>query len=815
MKKCTSKKLAEIDMNDHYLYGSKAATLGALSKDGFEVPEGFALSIDCFDSFLYRNQFPFRPDDYRAYSSEIREFIQSRPLSPELTDVLGHNFEALRDRYPQDRIIVRTSALCEDSLTSSMAGVFASFPDIVTLEEVMDAVRGCYLSLFSDSVIDRHAAERIESEKLKAGVIVQRYIMGDTSGVTFTADTTEMEPGKIRISAVRGLCAGLTSGSEPATTYMCDKKTSAILGIFGDRQILTEEQLSILIANAQRIEARFGCYQDIEWTLAGRTLHILQARPITGFREASGTSIDWKPEEGDREQAWGLNDDTCLPPLIAELVVETENQTGACAYSYGMHWDSVAFMQKNGYVYRRKREIPNAKKRIDEFIGRINAQFDCGEDEFDKYIRPELAALIDAMHEKYVDRTLTDDALVCYLNEAEFFMRRSARLHWRATTSEWYMGHFFRKRIERFYDAISNQDLVDMVYSKSLMSTERDKLYEMVAVVNADADLNELFRRFEFDKIIEARLERMQSPAVDRLLDLMDNYSREYGWYYSGHLEDGVLCTPGSVSREQCVNRLKRYLHISLDDYQANLVQIAENSDHLRKFGSSKCKTKEDRTDFRMALMAGEKAFLAGDNHAFYICSRKYVYVCDALRRIARTLVERGALAEPDDIRYLHLDEIRACLSHASALKELIAERKEEHRRRSRVWPPEQIGTKGADEPTDASGADLEGDRPTVIKGESGTRKDAHGRIHVGFSKNLEDDVILLLDHGHEGDLTTILGRVKGIIMKMGTPACHMGIIARELGIPAIYGVGDQADFLKQGDEVEIHGQIGEIVSRG
>jgi phosphoenolpyruvate-protein kinase (PTS system EI component) len=83
----------------------------------------------------------------------------------------------------------------------------------------------------------------------------------------------------------------------------------------------------------------------------------------------------------------------------------------------------------------------------------------------------------------------------------------------------------------------------------------------------------------------------------------------------------------------------------------------------------------------------------------------------------------------------------------------------------------------------------------------------------VGFpTQPPDDDVILVLEHGHEGDLTTLLGCVAGLIVKMGTPASHMGIIARELGIPAIYGVGDRVSMLESGDEVELRGRTGEIV---
>ena len=117
------------------------------------------------------------------------------------------------------------------------------------------------------------------------------------------------------------------------------------------------------------------------------------------------------------------------------------------------------------------------------------------------------------------------------------------------------MGHFFRQRVERFCDSISAQDLVDMVYSKSLMSSEREKIYDMVAVVQTDTDLRDLFTRTKFDRIIVARLGRMESRPVRRLLFLMDEYSRSYGWLDAGGLEDGELLKPGAVSRVQCINR--------------------------------------------------------------------------------------------------------------------------------------------------------------------------------------------------------------------------------------------------------------------
>ena len=214
-----------------------------------------------------------------------------------------------------------------------------------------------------------------------------------------------------------------------------------------------------------------------------------------------------------------------------------------------------------------------------------------------------------------------------------------------------------------------------------------------------------------------------------------------------------------------------------------------------------------------MALKAGARAYLAGDDHAFYICSRKYVYVSDALTGIADRFVDLEMIDSPDDIRFLYLGEIKTALVNGGSFHSVVAERKERYAKWSNVLPPDRIGSETSEKSEGDGALHQKTEQHQIIKGESGTRKNARGRIQVGFPKiALSDDIILLLEHGHEGDITAILDRVAGIILKMGSPACHMGIIARELGIPAIYGVGDGAELLKQDDQVELLGKTGEVV---
>ncbi|MFH1571112.1 MAG: PEP-utilizing enzyme [Gemmatimonadota bacterium] len=413
-------------------------------------------------------------------------------------------------------------------------------------------------------------------------------------------------------------------------------------------------------------------------------------------------------------------------------------------------------------------------------------------------------------------KELEPAALLAYLDEAERFLVRSAGLHWRATTSEWYLGHFFRKRVERFFDRISAQDLVDMVYSRSMMAVEREALYEMADQVRTSPALAELFARQPFDSLVAARLERMADPAAARLVEGLRAYGRRYGWMGDGGVEEGALRPGGEVSLREAVGRLRRCLHVDVAAYRRNVRAIGENGARLRALGRSRCATPEEVTLFETALKAGEKAYLAGDDHTFYICARKFVFASDALWRIGAALAAQGQIAVPGDVRFLTLAEVRACLARPEPLHGTVVRRREEHAAWSGRMAPRELGP-APDEPTAAPPAPpdaaTEESGAVVLQGESGTRARARGRIHAGFpSAAAGEGLILLLEHGHEGDLTTVLRQVAGLVLQGGTPACHMGIIARELGIPAIYGVGPRAAVLADGDEVEIRGETGEVV---
>jgi phosphohistidine swiveling domain-containing protein len=101
------------------------------------------------------------------------------------------------------------------------------------------------------------------------------------------------------------------------------------------------------------------------------------------------------------------------------------------------------------------------------------------------------------------------------------------------------------------------------------------------------------------------------------------------------------------------------------------------------------------------------------------------------------------------------------------------------------------------------------------LKGVSGLKKRVRGKVYVGIP-NIPQEAILVMPHCHYGDIMPVISKVKGLIFLWGSPYDHPAIVARELGIPAMYYVDGAMELLKNGDEVEIDGYEGliHIISR-
>jgi pyruvate,water dikinase len=176
---------------------------------------------------------------------------------------------------------VRSSAQDEDSDRHSFAGQMESFLDVPG-PCVADRVVRVWASGFGARLARYRAEAGLGSGTTAPAVVVQQMIDSDASGVAFSADPVTGRRAITVVAAAKGQGAALVSGEVEGETWRIDRAgqiverpASVATAVLADGDVLR------VVALAHAAERHFGVPQDIEWTLAQGTLHLLQSRPIT------------------------------------------------------------------------------------------------------------------------------------------------------------------------------------------------------------------------------------------------------------------------------------------------------------------------------------------------------------------------------------------------------------------------------------------------------------------------------------------------------------------------------------------------------
>ena len=313
---------SELRAADLPLVGGKGANLGELTHLGLPVPPGFCLTTVAFQQFmgtcpqsadLYALLETVKADDVekaRIVGQQIRRTLLNLPVPPEIA-------LAVEDAWHQvgadHAYALRSSATAEDLPGASFAGQQDTYLNIRGEIEIMDAVRRCWVSLFTDRAILYRVQNGFAHQDVLLSVAVQQMIMSEMSGILFTADPLTGHRHTTAIDASFGLGEALVSGIVSPDAYRVDKRTRTIIdrqiadkltAIFpekdgGTRQeelpeeqrsrtVLTDTHILALADMGAQVEAHYGSPQDIEWAIADGEIHLLQARPITSLYPIDG-----------------------------------------------------------------------------------------------------------------------------------------------------------------------------------------------------------------------------------------------------------------------------------------------------------------------------------------------------------------------------------------------------------------------------------------------------------------------------------------------------------------------------------------------
>ena len=295
--------LASLDAGALPTVGGKAANLGELIRAGLSVPDGFVVTTGAYRRVAGGLSAGITGLEGAELAAKARETLLATPVPEDVAAAIREAYQRLGD---DGAVAVRSSATAEDLPYASFAGQQDTYLHIVGADQVVDAVRRCWASLWTERAVAYRSANGIDHGQVLIAVVVQRMVEADVAGVLFTANPVTGRRSEAVIDASPGLGESVVSGSVNPDRFTVDTRRGEIVQRrLGDKRrlirslpgggtetvdlpdgsttaCLSDEQITRLAAVGARVEKHFGRPQDIEWAIdGGGALWLTQARPIT------------------------------------------------------------------------------------------------------------------------------------------------------------------------------------------------------------------------------------------------------------------------------------------------------------------------------------------------------------------------------------------------------------------------------------------------------------------------------------------------------------------------------------------------------
>ncbi len=313
--------LDDVTAEDFDSVGGKGASLGELTSAGLPVPPGFVVTAETYRSFIEETGIDeelfeavdVSVDDSQALAraaEHAQELICETEMPQSIREEILAAYDDVEDGDAS--VAVRSSATAEDLPDASFAGQQETYLN-VTRSGLLDRVRDCWASLFTQRAIYYRQEQGFSHEQVNIAVVVQLMVDAEKSGVMFTSHPTTGDPRAI-IESAWGLGEAVVSGAVSPDKYVLDRETGelrdatvatkkvmhvrdeetgetierAVPEDRRDEQVLSAEELDRLVGLGDEIESYYGDPQDVEWAIAEGDLYVLQSRPITTIDEDAG-----------------------------------------------------------------------------------------------------------------------------------------------------------------------------------------------------------------------------------------------------------------------------------------------------------------------------------------------------------------------------------------------------------------------------------------------------------------------------------------------------------------------------------------------
>jgi rifampicin phosphotransferase len=856
----------EIDRTQIAVVGGKGAHLGELLKiEGIRVPAGYCVTTDAFQRIMadapgindrLDRLSPLKPDDresIRALSAEIRRTLEGIAIPDDLAAAMTRPLAQLGE---QAAYAVRSSATAEDLPAASFAGQHDTYLNVVGRAAILEHISRCWASLFTERAVTYRLRNGFDHRKVQIAVVVQRMVFPQAAGLLFTADPVTSNRKVASVEASFGLGEVLVSGRVNPDVYQVRSgeivertitaKQHAIhtLEEGGTQEqavdpghqhqpALTDAQVVELAQLGRRIEEHFGRPQDIEWCLVGADFHIVQSRPITTLFPIPSTSdeanhvyvsVGHQQMMTDAMKPLGLSMwqlTTPRPMSIAggRLFVDVTQILAAPASRAAM----LELFGKGDPLLRDALET--VIERGDSLPSPPDADAGAAPPvgppvtAIPEPIEPDPAIVTELIgHTQESLATLRHDIrdksgpelfefILADLQELKRLLLdpRSHQTFMSAIDATWWLN----EQLEAWLGEKNAADKLSRSLPNNVTSEMGLALLDVADVIRPYPKLVEFLEQVDDDTFLD-QLAQLEGGA--RARDAIERYLDQYGMRCVGEVD---ITRPRWSERPDTLIPLilsniknfepgagrQRFEQGRQDARQAE----QELLDRLRTLPDGEQKTRDAKLRIdTVRINMGYREY-----PKYGMVSRYFIYK-QALLREAERLAQAGVLREPEDIFYLTLEEFRKVARTNEVDYQLIREREEAFRSYAALTPPRVLTSDGECLVGSLRRDDLPPDAIVGLPASAGT---VEGRARVVFDladADLEAGDILVTAYT-DPSWTPAFVAVSGLVTEVGGHMTHGSVVAREYGLPAVVGVDNATQRIRDGQRIRVQGTDGYV----
>ncbi|VXB15086.1 PEP/pyruvate-binding domain-containing protein [Arthrobacter sp. 8AJ] len=823
MNGTTVGNLGDFGARDVALAGGKGASLGELVRAGFPVPPGFVVTTRAYLAMLEES----------GVGGELGRLLKAGAAPAEVRSLFTE--AKMPDRVRKDiaaayagmggsPVAVRSSATAEDLPGATYAGQQDTYLNIHGETAVVQAVVGCWASLWTDRAIAYRGRQGVDPGGAAMAVVVQEMVRADLAGVMFTANPVAGERNEILIDASPGLGEAVVAGEVIPERYVLDRAggirafrpgrhevviragteggTQRSVGAGEPVRGLGSGQAAELARLAVGVQDHFGRPQDIEWAIAGRRIFLVQARPITALPP----------------QPLRLNPiQRLLAPFLLEMFqvrpypldVSGWMQRGILAMLHGIAGSvGVSFPpvekllpEEDGVVVRLVPPVPRPTLRT------LAAPL----------------ALIRRARRYDPSRWTLDSSFTAFLDNVSRLAAQDPRpLSWQgvvslATEAFTTMRGITELRISYLPGILLPQLELRLLLiplgklklapaliagAETRTSQANTALGNLADQVRTSPALKQAFSSLAPGELLAA-LEHQQEFAGFR--SAFDGFLAEYG-----HRETVSVLLSSAPTWSDAPEVVLGLITSMMGDRPPVRDQTGEALADLMRHPALRVPVLRRHV---LATVQAAKTGMAFREDSHFHATKVLPPLRRALLELGRRLVIAGVLADPQEVNHLRFEEL-AAMPDGGALP---PDDRERYRRLVLARAAKRRELEGIPllDPVSLF-ADSRRPHGVLASGMPASRGQATGTVRVIRSPEefglLRSGEILVCPYTNPS-WTPLFQRAAAVVVDLGGAGSHAAIVAREYGIPAVMGTGNGTRTLADGQAVMVDGSTGRVTA--